>query len=731
MPDAIEEALTALGEARPMDPAFRDRLERTLVGDRGGPRERWVIDAPRAMPARLRSRIENAMVARRRIPVARFLAAGIAAAVVASTLVVVDRTGAPKRAPIAAAPIATPPPSPTPTPTQSPTAPRPAAFPPGSLRAFRSEGEFLAYARRQALRVVAEYGAVQGTGFPYMDRVAVGPAPAAPAGAPAAMPPGAATYSQTNIQEDGVDEPDSVKTDGSRLVVALGDRVRVLSVTGRSARLRGTVRVPPGDSIFLVGDRVIQFSQRFDAPDDARLITHVQDRAWTTVSIISIADPARPHVVATMEIEGAYVGARLAKGVVRLVVQSGALGPPQVHAGPGDARANARAVRRSVLGDWVPHYVVTRPHRRPIAGHIHGWSAVSRPPGDAGLSMLSVVTIDPADPRPDNAVSVLGAGQILYADVDSLYVTSNGLDDLLAVGRGSKPRGAKPGGAVTRIHKFDVSDPTRTRYVGSGQVPGYLLNQYSLSEDRGYLRVATSLAPPWFDQPSLGSAVHVFAQRNDRLARVGSVTNLAPGERIYSVRFVGAVGYVVTFRLIDPLFVIDLRTPTRPRVRGRLKMPGYSGYLHPISDTRLLGVGRGVDERGEPLGVQVSLFDVASLSRPRRLDVDTYGDRGNSLVEDDPHAFLDWSPRRLVVIPVQLYRSDGTIEFSGALAMRAGATSLGNAVRISHMGRNGASPYAWILRSVVVGTSLLTVSEAGVLVSDLQTFADRRWVSFG
>ena len=145
-------------------------------------------------------------------------------------------------------------------------------------------------------------------------------------------------------------------------------------------------------------------------------------------------------------------------------------------------------------------------------------------------------------------------------------------------------------------------------------MPGTLLNQFSLSEDKGVLRAATTIG---FGAEA-ESKVTTLTAGDRRLVQRGQVGGLGRGERIYAVRFIGDVGYVVTFRETDPLYTVDLCDPPGPRVRGELKIPGYSAYLHPVADDLLLGVGQEATEDGRVQGLQFSLFDVSDLARPVR-----------------------------------------------------------------------------------------------------------------
>ena len=175
---------------------------------------------------------------------------------------------------------------------------------------------------------------------------------------------------------------------------------------------------------------------------------------------------------------------------------------------------------------------------------------------------------------------------------------------------------------------------------------GYLLNQWSLSEYDGVLRVVSTDAPAWFDSSdSTESSLTTLRPGDGALNQIGRVGNLGKGQRVYAVRFVGPTAYVVTFKQVDPLYTVDLTDPTRPRVLGELEIPGYSAYLHPISADLLLGIGQEVNDQGRPVGTQLSLFDVSDLRHPTRIAHATLG-QGWSEAESDHHAFLFWPTHR-------------------------------------------------------------------------------------
>jgi uncharacterized secreted protein with C-terminal beta-propeller domain len=218
----------------------------------------------------------------------------------------------------------------------------------------------------------------------------------------------------------------------------------------------------------------------------------------------------------------------------------------------------------------------------------------------------------------------------------------------------------------------------------------------------------------------------------DGLVRVGMIDGLGKTEQIYSVRFMGDVAYVVTFRQTDPLYTVDLSDPRSPRLLGELKIPGYSAYLHPVADGRLLGIGQDATDEGMVQGSQVSLFDVSDLANPVRLDTHTLSEGTTSQVEYDHHAFLYWEG--LAMIPVQQWNWDGETEevFVGAVGVAVQGDDLVEVARLTHPGGDGKD-WDWraqIMRSVAIGDSLYTVSPKGILKSALDTLDEQAWLGF-
>lgn len=471
----------------------------------------------------------------------------------------------------------------------------------------------------------------------------------------------------TNIQERGVDESDIIKTDGahfyilrpqSLLIAEISDDGPLVEVGRIDFSERGyRQELLIGAQKAIVVRQLASISATLDVDDDELVKpahTLWYERQQSELLEIEIGEPSSPVLVRELNLDGRFLSARLVGSDLRVAMQHSSVIP---YASPWwfgwhnrwtNAERYNEALRAAFkLGRWFPLFGLQH----------HGDNTFSH-----GYAVDCAQTFAPEDRLPTRwgespstafmlsfdigedgqgigewgSVAVLGMATdpTVYASRDSLYLAAphNWWRD-------------------TAIHRFDISDPLEPTYFGGATVTGQLLSQWSLSEYDGYLRVATT---DWRRWPTVSSVTVLEAVADDSedddtskatgsLQQVGQVSGLGKTESIFAVRFAGEVGYVVTFRQVDPLYVLDLSDPTDPKQVGELKIPGFSRYLHPLSGGLLLGVGRDADpQTGWERGLQATLFDVSDPTNPTQISVLPLGDDAYSPVEHDHRAFRYW-----------------------------------------------------------------------------------------
>jgi uncharacterized secreted protein with C-terminal beta-propeller domain len=307
---------------------------------------------------------------------------------------------------------------------------------------------------------------------------------------------------------------------------------------------------------------------------------------------------------------------------------------------------------------------------------------------------------------------VAADGDTVYATASSLYITSN--PDWYTSTTSKQD---------TEIHRFDISGTGSPTYLGSGSVAGRLLSSYSLSDDNGYLRIATTTGGT---DGSADNSNSVVVLSDESLKVTGHVDGLGKGERIYAVRFVGPTAYVITFRQTDPLYIVDLSNPSDPRLVGSLKISGISDYLHDLGEGRLLGVGQQITQ-GEGSGVQVSLFNVSKPAQPTRVNNIVVPNTPWELTFD-PHTFLYWSPTGLIVAPVQSW---GTSASGRVIVLRVSGDTLSKVGLLSNPKPTDVTDDGLgIQRSMIVNGDLWTVSGGGVQISDQSNLHRIAWIPY-
>ncbi len=569
---------------------------------------------------------------------------------------------------------------------------------PPQLKAFSSQSEFEAYFKGQIAQRNSAY-----TDFNRQDLEEVGDSTGLPGTAPqldadgaAEAPPSPAPgddFSGTTIQEVGVDEADVLKTDGSffymidtdadgdgsilRIVRAVpADQLGVISEIdldgyGRDLYLREgkIVAITSGGGYYFyplgIEDGVAVDPRPTDGgSSDADAATgaaeigiappfggddFVYERPHTLVTIVDISDTAQPRVLSQTKFDGTQSATRMINGVLHMVVANyqdyyfdvlPMLGRPELNV----AEVNVQTL--------LPEFERIDADGSESAGSVVTWENLYHPADPDGFGVVTLVSLDVDNNARFTAVGVVAEPGLIYSSTEALYLT-NTTYDFSGNAR-----------TTTNVYKFDYENRGATP-VAAGAVPGRILNQYSMGEHQGNLRVATTIDATWvcgfFDcqRTDEGSnAVYVLGQSADTLTALGSVENIAPRETIQSARFIGDRGYLVTFEQIDPLFTLDLSDPANPRVVGELEVPGFSTFLVPMDGDHILAVGQYVPPPDTPgnWGVQLSIFDVSDFANPVRTS-NVILDQANSEATWDPKAFTYFASQGLVALPLSIYDS--------------------------------------------------------------------------
>ena len=470
---------------------------------------------------------------------------------------------------------------------------------------------------------------------------------------------GEVSQTGTNVQERGVDESDIIKTDGTYFYILRPQSLLIAEITeeGPLARVGSLPFADVGyrQELLIGGGKAVVVRQL----DRVQSMLQVENddlvkpshelryfREQSEVLEIDISDAASPTLLRELNLDGRFLSARLVGDDLRVAMQHTSVIPyvsPWSFGWP-NRESNATRYNEALqasfkLGQWYPlfslqDYKTNKPDFGYTVECSQAFAPEDRLPTRWGElpSTAFMLSFDLTEGIGEwGSVAVLGmaTNPTVYASQDSLYLA------------------APHEWWDTAIHRFDISDPLEPSYFGGAVVGGQMLSQWSLSEHDGYLRVATTERRQW---PWV-SSVTVFEAVTDEseddavrptgsLEQVGQVTGLGTTEEIKSVRFAEDVGYVVTFRLVDPLYVLDLSDPADPQQVGELKIPGFSRYLHPLGGGLLFGVGRDADPRtGWERGLQATLFDVSDPANPTQLAVLPLGDDAFSPVESDHRAF--------------------------------------------------------------------------------------------
>lgn len=546
---------------------------------------------------------------------------------------------------------------------------------------------------------------------------------------------GATEYSGTNNQVEGVDEADLVKTDGEYIYSIMNGRVTITDVKDpksmvKMAEIPATEDFFPTqlflheDTLIIIGDHHIPYNYSDTSGEIENKMMIAPYSSSTNVRFYDVENAKNPKLVREIGAEGYLNGARKTDNMLYFVTNVS----PNFWAWEQDQDIELRPYTfDSEKGDKASPMSLSK---------------ISILPGSLEGTYSIITSMDLNNAKDSQVVTkgYLGGSQSMYMSKENLYITapiylptSEGGNDT------SRSMMWNPQEMNTEIFKFRLDD-TLVDFVSSSEVPGMLLNQFSMDEHEGYFRVVTTKGFAWDEETPSENNLFIF---DAGMKQVGSLEGLAKGERIYSARFMGDKAYMVTFKETDPLFVMDVSNPSAPKVLGELKIPGFSNYLHPLDENHLIGFGydtksisdgSGKEPRIVTGGMKISLFDITDFANPKEKDTEILGGQGTySALQYDHKALFQHSERGLYGFPVTLYEGtnkEGYGEFSGEGAMMYEITSENGIQEVVSLikKRNPNQPYEeWersIQRMIYIDETLYTISMQEMKSYDLNTFKE-------
>ncbi len=550
------------------------------------------------------------------------------------------------------------------------------------------------------------------------------------------------SYSKTNTQVAGVDEPDIVKSDGAYLYYLVDSTLYIIQAyPAENAQIVSKILLNQShyqSNIFVNDDLLIVLSSsyRYAAePYEDRWYGGVSTAA---IHIYDIQDRSNPILVKDVTLDGSYFDARMIGDYVYMVTTQ--------------YSTDICYVEEEKVKITPPELCINGESQQIPASQMYYVDVPEKMD-----TMTHVLSIDLSSFAVEEKSFLLGCSQTLYVSQNTIYLTYTSYEyatNALGGWVGSTDE-------KTLIHKIaiDIGDIT---YVAQGEVAGHLLNQFSMDEHQGFFRIATTIGNVWDHDRPCTNNIYIL---DDKLNMVSSIEKIAPGERIYSARFMGDRAYLVTFKKIDPFFTFDLSDPYHPQLMGKLKIPGYSDYLHPYDENHIIGIGKDTEEATDDQktsrnldfawyqGIKIALFDVTDFENPVQKDKVIIGDRGStSPILYDHKALLFDKAKQLFVLPVTVYQIDqeikqqnngytgslrGEFSFQGVYIYRITENGFVYRGKISHKSTqledDGGSWYRGssteIKRALYIEHSLFTLSDSMVEIHDLKNLEEITYIN--
>lgn len=532
-------------------------------------------------------------------------------------------------------------------------------------------------------------------------------------------------YSKTNNQVEGVEEADIVKTDGKYIYYITGKKLVIVNaVEATNMKIASEIKyeeeqIEPKE-IFINGNRLIIVEQKYEyngqinensVMDD--MIYHSDE--YTNIKVYNIEDKNKPVMEREIQIEGSYLSSRMV-GENVYVLSNKYIYSELLEKNKEELNEN----------DYKPKYLDTAISKETKCIE---YSDISYFPESGDNTFLNVAGFNINNNEPANIETYLGAGTEVYASQNNLYVAKVKYEY-----KDEKLYGYYDNYDInTYIYKFKLEN-SKLEYTSTGSVPGEVLNQFSMDEKDGNFRIATTNSTNLKEENRTNN-LYIL---NENLKMIGSLENLAKGEKIYSVRFLDNKAYMVTFVQTDPLFVIDLSEPTNPILLGELKIPGYSTYLHPYDENHIIGFGENTETKEDgnvvTIGMKMALFDVTNPTSPKEMYSMDIGERGTySELLYNHKALLFSKEKNIIAFPISISEGENyhsNLKFQGAIVygldLENGFNLKG---KIAHMqiteGYNDYDYTKEVERIIYIDNNLYTLSEGLIKATNMDNMEEK------
>ena len=511
------------------------------------------------------------------------------------------------------------------------------------------------------------------------------------------------SYSKTNNQVENVDEADIVKTDGKYIYYSQNRKIYILD---NDLNCKSTIQSEDFSpyQMFVNSDKLVVFGNFFNvqnvvskktSEDVERENIDTIYRPKTEARVYDITDREKPELEREISIDGNYQDARMIGKNVYFI--------------SGYSLYFTRGIEELKDEDILPSYkdsYVSEETRVIGANDIAYFDVAS----SNNYSIIAGFNLESDEDV--NIETFLGGGRNIYVSENNMYVvnTNYGIDFQEA---------------NSKIYKFQLKN-SNILAMGSCEVDGYVNNQFSIDEYNGNLRIATTISKYDMEEEHTTNKITIF---NENLEQIGSIDNLVENEDIHSVRFMGDIGYVVTFREIDPLWVIDLSNPTAPVVKGELEIPGYSSYLHPWDETHVIGIGYNVRDNGyggvANDTIKVSMFDVSDLENPKELFNISFDNKYaySNIMYDHKALFIN-KDKNLIGFPVNWYSK---VNKTGLILYRVDLEN-NKFDEISNLTSKG---YGFVQRAIYINDYIYNLFSNRIVKYDINSFEEVKRIELG